>query len=167
MSKCQACRKGEANLVAKVKVQKSTSSTTVQNGKKSDGGFQVLAESGSKKQEPQSKSGSGKEVLLRILSVEAIGTGPIQYERGRVREAEELEYASRRLLRAMLQQTGLFWVPLESGEHVVGRRGWIVVENWGVFVRCTARTIKRAELTVYFCLLKKVMGPIKVHDDNK
>ena len=29
------------------------------------------------------------------------------------------------------------------------------------------RTIKRAELTAFFFLLKKVIGPIKVHVDNK
>ena len=29
------------------------------------------------------------------------------------------------------------------------------------------RTIKRAELTGFLCLLKKVIGPIKVHVDNK
>ena len=29
------------------------------------------------------------------------------------------------------------------------------------------RTIKRAELTAFLCLLRKVMGPIEVHVDNK
>ena len=29
------------------------------------------------------------------------------------------------------------------------------------------RTIKRAELTAFLCLLKKVIGPIRVHVDNK
>ena len=29
------------------------------------------------------------------------------------------------------------------------------------------RTIKRAELTAFLCLLNKVFGPIKVHVDNK
>ena len=29
------------------------------------------------------------------------------------------------------------------------------------------RTIKRAELTAFLCLLKRVTGPIKVHADNK
>ena len=28
-------------------------------------------------------------------------------------------------------------------------------------------TIKRTELTAFLCLLKKVIGPIKVHVDNK
>ena len=29
------------------------------------------------------------------------------------------------------------------------------------------RTIKRAELMAFLCLLRKVIGPIKVHVDNK
>ena len=29
------------------------------------------------------------------------------------------------------------------------------------------RTIKRAELTAYVCFLKRLIGPIKVHVDNK
>ena len=29
------------------------------------------------------------------------------------------------------------------------------------------RTIERAELSAFLCLLKKVIGPIKVHVDNK
>ena len=29
------------------------------------------------------------------------------------------------------------------------------------------RTIKRAEVTAFLCLLKKVVGPIKVHVDNE
>ena len=29
------------------------------------------------------------------------------------------------------------------------------------------RTIKRAKLTAFLCLLRKVSGPIKVHVDNK
>ena len=29
------------------------------------------------------------------------------------------------------------------------------------------RTIKRAELTAFLCLLRRVIGPIKVHGDNK
>ena len=29
------------------------------------------------------------------------------------------------------------------------------------------RAIKRAELTAFLCLLKKVIGPIKVHVDNE
>ena len=36
--------------------------------------YQRLSESGSKKREPQKRSGSGKEVLSRILSVRANGT---------------------------------------------------------------------------------------------
>ena len=66
-SECQACHKEEGT--------EKQGSTFVQNGTKSDGGFQMLSESGSKKREPQRRSGSGKEVLLRILPVKANGTG--------------------------------------------------------------------------------------------
>ena len=59
------------------KAQKSTGSTTAQNGTKSDERFQRFSGSWSKKQEPQRRSGSGKEVLLNILSVEVNGTGAI------------------------------------------------------------------------------------------
>ena len=48
---------------------------TAQGGTKSDARFQRPSESWSKKQEPQRRSGSGKEVLLCILSVKANGTG--------------------------------------------------------------------------------------------
>ena len=61
--------------VTKRKAQKSTGSTIAQNGTRSDGRFQRLSESGSRKRKLQRKSGSGKGVLLRILSVEATGTG--------------------------------------------------------------------------------------------
>ena len=60
----------------------------------------------------------------------------------------------------MLQQTALFWVLLESGEHVVGQWcDWIMMRMgasaWDVRldgaefeVQCT---IKRAELTAFLC----------------
>ena len=53
---------------------------------------------------------------------------------------------------------------------------WIMMERW---VRCMGfcgameaeyevqRTIKRAELTAFLCLLRKACGPTKVHVDNK
>ena len=64
-------------LARKRKEQKSTGYTTAQNGAKSDERFQKFSESGSKKREPQRRSGSGKEVLLNILSVAVNGTGAI------------------------------------------------------------------------------------------
>ena len=69
----------------------------VQNGKGSEGRSQRLSESGSKQRRLRRKSGSGKEVLSRILSVKANGTGVFQFEEVGVREAQELEFASRRL----------------------------------------------------------------------
>ena len=50
------------------------------------------------------------------------------------------------------------------------------MKNWGPWTGCTARwkqnlrsseTIKRAGLTAFLCLLKTVIGPIKVYVDNK
>ena len=66
---------------------------------------------------------------------------------------------------------------LESGELVAAP--WcslIMMKRWeplyGMYGSMEAeyevlRTIKRAELTAFLCLLKKVIGPIKVHVDNK
>ena len=69
------------------------------------------------------------------------------------------------------------WLPLGSGENVVGQ--WCSLdydEEMGpLHGMCGSveaelevqRTIKRAELTAFLCLLRKVSGPIKVHVDNK
>ena len=57
--------------------RKAQPMTTSQNGTKADERFQKFSGSWSNKQEPQRRSGSGKEVLLNILSVEANGTGAI------------------------------------------------------------------------------------------
>ena len=55
--------KVSVKLVTKRKAQKSTGSTIAQNGTKSEGISQRPSESGSKKRECRSRSGSGKEVL--------------------------------------------------------------------------------------------------------
>ena len=57
--------------------QTNVGSTTVQNGTKSERRFGRLLESGSKKQNLRRKSGSGKEVSSRILSMQINGTGAI------------------------------------------------------------------------------------------
>ena len=66
-----------AKLVTRRKVQKSMGSTIAQNGTRSEGRFQRLSVSGSKKRELKRRSGSGLEVLSSILSVKANGTGAI------------------------------------------------------------------------------------------
>ena len=62
-----------------------------------------------------------------------------------------------------------------------GACGWAVVQLdyeeemgplYGMYASMEAafevrRTMKRAELTAFVCLLKRVIGPIKVHVDNK
>ena len=60
------------------------------------------------------------------------------------------------------QVATVFWALQESGEHVVGQWcNWIFMENWGPMYGCMEnyepefqRTIKRAELTAFLCLLK-------------
>ena len=67
--------RGSAKSVTRRKAQKSTGSAIVENGTELDGRFQMLSESGSEKRDPQRRSGNGKEVSLRIFSVQANGTG--------------------------------------------------------------------------------------------
>ena len=61
----------------KRKEKRSRGFTIAQDGTRSDGRSQKLSGSWSRKQEPQRRSGSGKEVLSRTLSVKANGTGVI------------------------------------------------------------------------------------------
>ena len=69
-----------------------------QNGTRSEGSSQKPPEKWSKKRKPQRRSGSGKEVLLNILSqCKSMEQEPFQYEKVGVCEAQELEHASRRL----------------------------------------------------------------------
>ena len=65
-----------------------------------------------------------------------------------------------------------FQGPRGNGEHVVGKWcSWIMMRRWGRWLdggrKQGQRTIERAELTAFLCLLRKVCGPIKVHVDNK
>ena len=55
-------------------------------------------------------------------------------------------------------------VQLDHDEEMVPLRGMYGSMEAELEVQ---RTIKRAELTAFLCLLKKVIGPIKVHVDNK
>ena len=71
-----------------------------------------------------------------------------------------------------LPRTAPFWVQLESGEHVVVQ--WYSWKRWGLLHGMYGsmeaelqRNIKRAELTAFRCLVKKVIGPKKIHADNK
>ena len=61
--------KVNAKLVTRRNAQTSTGSTIAQNGTRLDGRFQEPTESVNKKRKPQRKSGSGKGVSSRILSV--------------------------------------------------------------------------------------------------
>ena len=97
-----------------------------------------------------------------------------EHEKVEVCVAQELGPHQPKVSRATLLLTALFWVPLESGEHVAGQ--WCNDEELGPLDGMhgsmeaefgVQRTIKRAELTGCLCLLEKVIGPIKVHVDNK
>ena len=73
--------------------------------------------------------------------------------------------------------TALCWETLANGEHVVGAVVQLdydeeMVPLHGMYGSMDAeyevqRTIKRAELAAFLCLLGKVCGPIKIHVDNK
>ena len=101
------CRKDSSTLAGRMQVsvnlatwrkaQKSTSFTTVQNGMKSGGRCRRPLESGSKNRERRRKSGSGKEVSSRTLSVEANGIEALSAcKKVEVRKAQKLGHASRR-----------------------------------------------------------------------
>ena len=55
-------------------------------------------------------------------------------------------------------------VQLDYDEEMVPLRGMYGSMEAELEVQ---RTIKRAELTAFLCLLRKVCGPIKIHVDNK
>ena len=66
--------------------------------------------------------------------------GSFQYDKVGVREAQKQRFSSRGLQRAMLPLTAPCWVPLASGEHVVGQWcSWITMKSWGPCTGCTAR----------------------------
>ena len=132
---------------------------------------------GAKKQEPQRRSGSGKEVLLNILSVEINGTEAISARENGSHRSTWAGACQQKASRATSPLTAPCWGMMASGEAC----GWAVVQMdydeemgplRGMYGSMEAefevqRTIKRAELTAFLCLLRKVSGPIKVHVDNK
>ena len=104
--------------------------------------------------------------------MKANGQGSFQHDKGRAREATKAGECQLKASRTMLPLTALFWVPLASGEHVVGQWcSWLVMRSWDPCTGCTARwkqnfevqrASKRAELTAFLCLLERLIGPIKV-----
>ena len=64
--------KVNAKLVTRTQAQKSAGSTTAQNGTKSDGGFQMLSENGTKVRTTKEEWKRG--IVTRIHSVKANGT---------------------------------------------------------------------------------------------
>ena len=67
----------------------------------------------------------------------------------------------------------LCWAYQASWARAAGRwRRSITTRRWGMYGTLDAelkvqRTIKRAELTAFWCLLRKAIGPTVVHVDNK
>ena len=171
------CRKDFSTLVGRMKVnaepatrrktQKSTGSTTTQNGAKSDGRFQRPSESWSKKQEPQGRSGSGKEVLLsghfsmRKWQSEKHKSWsmPVEGFKGHVATDGSLLGPA-----GKWGACGWSVVYLDCDEEMGPLHGMFGSMEAELEVQ---RTIKRAELTAFLCLLERVIGPIKVHVDNK
>ena len=105
--------------VRRREVQKSTGFTTVQHGTRSGGRFRRPSESGSKRQELERKSGSGKEVSSRTLSVKANGTGVFSVCKSGSLRSTRAGACQQRASRVMLPLTAPCWVTLASGEHVV------------------------------------------------
>ena len=121
--------------------------------------IQRISESGRKKPKLKRKSGSGIEASSRTLLVKAHGTGVTSVWKSRSLRSTKAGACQQRASRVTLQQTALFWVQLECGEHVAGQ--WYSWTNLhGMHGSMAAelevqRTIKRAELTAFLCALKK------------
>ena len=90
--------------------------------------------------------------------------GSLQDEKVGVGAAQKLGAYQQKVSKVTLPQTALFWVQLEIGEHVGplhGMYGSMVAELE------VQRTIKRAQLTAFLCLHKKVIGPSKCMSTTK
>ena len=137
-----------------------------------------LSESGSKKKRKhQRRSGSGKEVLLYIFF------GESQWNTGHfsMRKCESEKHQSWCLpaegFKGHVATDGSLLGTAGKWVHAVIRWcSWIMMRKRARCMGCMARwrqrtrmqrTIKRAALTAFWCLLRKVRGPIKVHVDNK
>ena len=88
--------------VTRRKAPKSMGSITAQNGTKSDEGFQMLSESGSKKREHQRRNGSGKEAFVthllsdgQWLSVSVAAEGPQRRTEAVIRMHQEVRECTR------------------------------------------------------------------------
>ena len=122
------------------------------------------------KRELQRKSGSGKEVSSCILPVKANGTEVISaWRSGSLRSTVGTyqQKASWGLFAGKSGQVGSMWL----GSGAVGL-WWGVGPLHGMYGSMAAefevqRTIKKAEMTAFLCLLKRVIGPTRAHVDNK
>ena len=144
---------------------------------KSDGRFHKFSGNWSKKQEPQRRSGSGKEVMSNILSVEINETVAISA----LRKWESEKHKSWSMPAEGFKDHVATGGSLLGNDGKWGACGWAVLQLdfdeemvplsgicGSMEAECAVqRTIKRAEFTAFLCFLRKVSGPIKVHLDNK
>ena len=135
---------------------KNTGSTTAQGGMRSEGRPQKPLENGDTKPKLQRENGSGTEVSSSTLLVKTNGTRVTPGWKSGVGEAQKLGHTSRRFQRSRCHgrlSSGYSWkvgsVWLVSGALLHGVYGSMEAELE------VQRTIKRAELTAFFCLLKK------------
>ena len=136
-SECQACHREEGT--------ENTGFATAHNGTTSGAKSQRPAESGNKKRGRQ-RNGRDTEVLLRILQMKATGTGHVSMKKWECLRSKRSGVYQLKVSRATLQQTALFWVPLQSREHVVGQWcNWMLMNNWGLYMECTARCMQNVK----------------------
>ena len=121
-----------------------------------------LQKVGAKGEKRRRKSGSGKEVSSRTLSVKAQWNGGhfIVKKWESEKAQKKLRHDSRRFQGAMWPLTAACWERLASGERVVGQwYSWIKMKRLGslhgMYGSMEAelevqRTVKRAELTAFF-----------------
>ena len=168
--------KVSAELATRRKALKNTGSTTAWYGTRSDEGF-LLSESGSKKARTSKNEWTWQRGIVEQPERKPMEKGSLQDGKSGSRRSTKIGTYQQKVSKVTLQLTIPSWVLLESGEHVVGQWcNWVMMKNWhllhGMYGSIEAelevqRTIKRAELTAFPCLLKKVIGPTKVYADNK
>ena len=137
-----------------------------------------LQKVGAKKRELQRKSGSGKEVSLRTLSVKANGTEVISASRSGSPRSTRAGVCQQRAFKghvatdgSLLGKTGKWgacgWavVQLDYDEEMVSLNGMYGSMEAAFEVQ---RALKRAELTAFLCLLKECwasQGPCRQQGD--
>ena len=123
------CRSDSSTSVGQMKVSakhftmktapKSTSSTIAQNGTKSEGDFTCFQKVG-KNEHFKGGMGVAKRYCYASFQWQQLEQGPLQHEKCGSPTSTKAWVYHRKVSRATLQQTALFWLLLESGRHLVG-----------------------------------------------